>query len=208
MQRARIEFDGLEVLYDQHVLTPRQWTVAQSHWARDLLSSVPAGPVLELCCGVGHIGLAAVARAPRDLVLVDLNPAATALAAANAAAAGLADRVDIRTGLMDTVLAPEERFPLIIADPPWVASDEIGRFPEDPQIAIDGGPDGLDLARLCCRVVADHLADGGSALLQLGSTDQADAIADHVAQALSPALRVVEVRQHPRGVLARITHAP
>ena len=50
---------------------------------------------------------------------------------------------------MDEVLAPDERFALVIADPPWVPRAETGRFPEDPLLAIDGGDDGLDLARAC-----------------------------------------------------------
>ncbi|MCW2839764.1 MAG: methyltransferase [Aeromicrobium sp.] len=198
-------FGSLEVAFDDRVLEPREWTVAQSAWAAELLASAPAGPVLELCAGVGHIGLLAVTGTDRPLVLVDLNPAASELSAVNVAAAGVDDRVDIRTGSMTEVLVPGETFALVIADPPWVESDGIGRFPEDPKIAIDGGEDGLDLARMCCEVIDAHLAPGGSAILQLGTGAQVEAIDAFLADASSSGLRVTAVREFDRGVLALIS---
>ena len=42
--------------------------------------------------------------------------------------------------------------------------------------AIDGGDDGLDVARACLAVVATHLAPGGAAILQLGTTGQVEAL--------------------------------
>ena len=58
--------------------------------------------------------------------------------------------------------------------PPWVRRGQVDRFPEDPLLAIDGGPDGLALARRCVQVIAGHLAPGGVALLQLGSPSQVE----------------------------------
>ena len=81
--------------------------------------------------------------------------------------------------------------------------DLTSRFPEDPLLAIDGGGDGLDVARACLRVMADHLAPGGSAVLQLGTTDQADILRAEAALA-DGHLVMAEVRQEERGVLARI----
>lgn len=197
-------FGTLAVTFNDEVLEPRPWTAAQSEWAAELLATAPAGRVLEVCAGVGHIGLLAVADTDRDLVLVDLNPVASELSALNADAAGLADRVEIRTGSMLDAVEPDEQFPVIIADPPWVASHDIGIFPEDPQIAIDGGADGLVLARMCCRVIDEHLAEGGSAVLQLGDQQQVDAVAAHLAATSTTALKILEVRSFERGVLALI----
>ena len=196
-----IDFDGLVIAYDHRVLEPRPWTIAQSQWAVELQRSAPGGPVLELFAGVGHMGLAAVHSTGRRLVLVDLNPAACELAAVNVAATGLADRVEVREGRIDEALRDDEVFPVIIADPPWVASASIDRFPEDPQIAIDGGDDGLDLARIALRVVDAHLAEGGAAVLQVGSVEQVDALrAD-----LPTGLRLTDVRTFERGTLALLT---
>jgi methylase of polypeptide subunit release factors len=196
----RIDFDGLTIAFDSRVLRPRPWTAEQSRWAADLLPGLPPGAVLELCSGAGQIGLAAVRRSGRSLVCVDAAPAAVAFGRFNAREAGLEQRVDHRLGPIDEALRPEERFSLVIADPPWVTSDEVASYPEDPRAAIDGGDDGLGVARLCLRVIADHLVDGGAALLQLGSTDQLAALL----AADGDGLRCVETRQYDGGVVARL----
>lgn len=201
----QVDFGGLDIAFDERVLRPRSWTLAQSEWAAELLRDAAPGPVLELFAGVGHIGLAALADNQRELVLVDLNPAAVEHARRNVEAAGLGARASVREGRIDEVLQPGETFAVIIADPPWVPTEGIGEFPEDPTIAIDGGADGLDLARTCCAVIDRHLASDGSAVLQLGTTEQAELIDDHLARVLGSALRVVEIRSYERGVLIRLT---
>jgi release factor glutamine methyltransferase len=75
---------------------------------------------------------------------------------------------------MTEALAPEERFPLVLADPPYIPSGQTGVFPDDPLTAIDGGADGLDLARLCLEVGQRHLDVGGHLLIQLRDADQAE----------------------------------
>jgi release factor glutamine methyltransferase len=194
-----IDFEGLQIEYDDRVLEPRPWTARQSRWAAELIRSAPPGPVLELCSGAGHIGLLAVTLAPRSLVCVDADETACAYLRRNAARAGI--RVDVREGPMDEVLDPDERFAVVIADPPWVPSAEVGRHPADPLTAIDGGADGLDLVRACLEVIAGHLADGGHALLQTGP-GQPDAVDALVAA--YDGLAVREVRHEERGALVRI----
>jgi release factor glutamine methyltransferase len=193
------DFGGLAIRYDERVLAPRDWTVAQSNWAAELIPAAPPGPVLELCAGVGHIGLLAVRLAPRPLVCVDANPAACDLLRQNARANRL--RADVREGSMEVVLHPAEQFPVIIADPPWVEHAQVGRYPEDPVAAIDGGPDGLDVVRLCLTLIAGHLMPGGSSVLQVGPT-QVAAVRRLVAA--QDGLRTVEVRELPRGALFRV----
>jgi methylase of polypeptide subunit release factors len=195
-----VEFDGLPITFDARVLRPRPWTAEQSRWADRLLADLPAGPVLELCCGAGHIGLAAIARNDRHLVCVDADPVAMEFARVNAQAAGLADRVEQRLGLMDDVLLPGETFSLVLADPPWVVSDEVRRYPDDPPFAIDGGSEGLQVARRCWRLIEHHLHPDGEALLQLGTVDQVAALVSIG----DGSLRCVETRQFEGGVVARL----
>lgn len=195
-----LDFDGLTISFDSHVLRPRPWTAAQSRWAVELLVELPPGPVLELCSGAGHIGLAAVQHSDRQLVCVDVEPAAVDLGRRNARAAGMHGRVEHRLGSLDDAVRAGERFPLVIADPPWVTTRNVPAYPKDPTVAIDGGLDGLDVARRCLHVIEEHLADGGSALLQLGSVDQ-------VAPLLSfghGSVRYVETRQYNGGVVSRL----
>ncbi len=205
MQDNQLTFDGLGISFNAEVLEPRPWTEAQSVWAADLLNDAPPGPVLELCAGVGHIGLGAIQESARHLVMVDINATAQRFAQDNAASNGLADQVEFRLARMEEALEEDERFGLIIADPPWVPSTQTSRFPADPVSAIDGGDDGLDLARTCVQTINRHLADGGSALLQLGNSEQVQLIADYAQQLPSGVVRVQESRSFDDGVIVRLS---
>lgn len=197
-------FGGLRIEWDHRVLEPRAWTVLQARWAADLLDDAAPGPVLELCSGVGHIGLLAVSGTGRRLVCVDVDAAACEYARRNAAAAGLADLVEVCCCDLNSFRG-QERYPLVIADPPWVARGDTGRFPGDPLRAIDGGADGLDVARECLAVVDRHLDDGGHALLQVGSLVQVEALES---AGLPAGLRLVEARAEPgRGAVALVTRS-
>lgn len=198
--RQSIRFGQLVIAYDQRVLTPRTWTAHQSRWAADLLAQAPPGPVLELCAGAGHIGLLTVATVPRDLVCVDLDPVACGYARSNAAAAGLGDRVEVRHGDLARAVRPDESFALVLADPPYLRPDEVDGYPEDPRLAIEGGADGLAVARQCLSVIRGHLAPGGSALLQLRSTHQAARLRDELAT--TDELVLTETRDYGRGVVS------
>src|SRR5690606_21509710 len=123
-----------------------------------------------------HIGLLAVAGTNRVLVQVDADLHACVWASRNARTWGVA--ADIRHGSMSEVVMVDERFPLILADPPYLPSTDVGQFPEDPLTAIDGGDDGLDLARECLDVFARHLVRDGAALLQLRDEAQGRDLAD------------------------------
>ncbi|WP_041548089.1 MULTISPECIES: class I SAM-dependent methyltransferase [unclassified Nocardioides] len=196
-------FGPLRISFDGRVLRPRPWTAAQSEWAAEILADAPPGPVLELCAGAGQIGLLAVAGSDRPLVCVDVNPVACDYARANAQAAGLADRVEVREGSVHEVLGDSERFALVIADPPWVRREEVARFPEDPVLAIDGGADGMALAWLCIDTARPHLPRGASVLLQLGSVEQVDLLRERLRET-DDELAISELRWCERGVLVRL----
>ncbi|MFY0409573.1 methyltransferase domain-containing protein [Solicola sp. PLA-1-18] len=192
-------FGGLAIAWDERVLEPRPWTIAQPQWLAELSSDAPDGPALELFCGAGQMGLALARLTGRPTVLGDLNPVACDFARANAAAAGL--DVDVRHAAVDATARDDERFALMLVDPPWVASADVGVFPDDPTLAIDGGPEGLDLARTALDVIDRHLAPGGQAVLQLGFATQVD----DLWRTTSTGLELVAVRDHrPGGVLAHL----
>ena len=191
----------LEIRWDPRILEPRPWTADHSRWAARLLTALPPGPVLELCCGAGHIGLLAVCGTRRGLVCVDVDPVATTYAEENALRNGLTD-VEVRTQTIEDAAADTRRYALVLADPPWVPSADTGRFPEDPLRAIDGGADGTELALMCARTAASVLLPEGQLLLQVGTTDQADAVAT-----AGTGLVEVERRVCAGGVLVLLSRA-
>jgi release factor glutamine methyltransferase len=171
--RRSCRFGPLIVDYDDRVLTPRPWTLEQSRWAADLARSAAPGPIVELCAGAGQIGLAAALLAERDLCQVEIDPVAAGYAEKNAVRAGLRDRVDVRVARLEDALRPEELFPLMLADPPYLPSSELSAWPEDPVTAIDGGADGLEVTRRVLDVARRHLVGGGHLLLQVAGAAQA-----------------------------------
>lgn len=194
------DIGGLAVAWDRRVLEPRPWTAEQAQWLAELAGDAPAGPALELCSGAGHLGLLLAHLTGRPLVQVDVDPVAGEFARANAARHGIA--TDVRTASMEEALRADERFALLLADPPWVERSRIGDFPDDPVGAIDGGDDGTVLARLCLRVAEAHLLDDGVLVLQVGDQGQVDRIAADLG-ALAPRLRLVDCRIRERGALAQ-----
>jgi release factor glutamine methyltransferase len=201
------DFGGLTIGYDERVLSPRRWTAMQAYWAAELLRDAPPGRVLELCAGAGQIGLLTVAFEPRDLVMVDADPHACELARRNAHANGLVASVEVRHGDLQDVIRADEGFVGVLADPPWVPTSEVGRFPDDPVVAVDGGADGLDLAWPCLEVMARHLMADGWGILQVGTEDQAVRVAERC-EVTDLGLVVRETRVYPdRGVLVRLAPA-
>lgn len=173
----RCRFGPLEIEFDERVLTPRSWTLAQGEWAAELAATAPPGPLLELCAGAGQIGLVAASLSGRALIQVEADPVAAQYAATNAERAGLAAAVELRCARLETALAPDERFPIVLADPPYLRSADTARWPADPLSAIDGGPDGLALIRACLDVAARALPAGGALLLQVAGPAQAQLVA-------------------------------
>ncbi len=106
---GRVSFGSLCITYDPEGLRPRPWTQLQSAWAAELLGELPEGDVLELCAGVGHIGLLALVQADagdgaltrggRRLVQIDEEETVIGLAERNAQTAGVGERVDVRCGV-------------------------------------------------------------------------------------------------------------
>lgn len=185
-------FGPVTLTFDESCLTPRQWTLEQSTWLA-AVADVPTGPILELCAGVGQIGLVAALLTGRHLVQVDSNPAACRWARVNADQAGLGDRVEIRQGDLDQAVGAGEQFAIIVADPPYIPTLEVVGF-DDPVAAIDGGADGLDTARRCLELAGRHLVPGGLLSLQLRGLAQASSLRDAYLGSSPPVLEPDAVR--------------
>jgi methylase of polypeptide subunit release factors len=173
-------------VWDERVLRPRPWTRHQAGWAAGLLATMQPGPVVELCCGVGHIGLLTVRATGRRGVLVDDDPIACRFAHRNARRAGVADLVTVIEHHLDGGPIPgvPTGAPLVLADPPYLPSAKIEQFPEDPPQAIDGGDDdGLGAVRAVLGSAVAHVMVGGVVLLQVGGAAQAGAVAGRLVTA-------------------------
>ncbi len=152
--------------------------------------------MVELGIGAGQIGLAAAALGTSSVVQVDRSPAAFEWATHNANMNGLADRVEPRLGLAGAVVDEAERFAVVVADPPYIATAETDRFPDDPMTAIDGGDDGMVVVRDFLLSARRHLSPGGCVILQVAGSGQINSVDQWLGEAGAPDLEVVESRSY------------
>lgn len=137
--------------------------------------------ILDLGTGSGILLGALLLELPRATgVAVDLDFDAARMAQENLQALGLGDRAQAICGRWADAISG--RFDVIVSNPPYIASDEIGRLDRevrehDPARALDGGADGLDSYRAILGDLPGLLVRGGLAILELG-TGQEPAVAD------------------------------
>jgi release factor glutamine methyltransferase len=197
------EFWGLPFHVEASVLVPRPDTETVIEVAR-IARPDRASPcrILDLCTGSGVIAVSLAREYPAaQLVATELSPAAAALARRNAARNAVADRVEVREGDLFAPVAGE-RFDLIAANPPYIASSVIptlsAEVRREPVIALDGGRDGLAFYDRICGAARDHLAPGGALVVEHGY-DQADAVrARFVAAGLTGVTLVHDLGKNPR----------
>ena len=189
------EWRSLRIRTDARALIPRPETeLVVATAAAEIASRLERQPITvawDVATGSGAIALALALDFRRDLedgllrlIATDVSTDALALAAENLAEHGVAEAVKLDTA---DLLAPAgERLPrpdVVTANLPYVSTAEVderfGSLGFEPRIALDGGPDGLDLLR---RLLADaplHAAPGATVILELG-VDQVDVVRDLV----------------------------
>ncbi|MGC4115906.1 MAG: peptide chain release factor N(5)-glutamine methyltransferase [Myxococcales bacterium] len=166
------EFYARPFKVDARVLTPRPETELVTEVALEKLPKDATGAVLDLCTGSGCIGLTIAAERPgMRVVAVDASPDALAVARENAAALGVAARVELLQGDLWAPVAGRT-FQLIVSNPPYVETAVIPTLrPEvrrEPKMALDGGQDGLDLLRKIVSGAPAHLEASSWLVLEIG----------------------------------------
>src|SRR5688500_331292 len=166
---------GLPFYVDERVIVPR------SHIA-DMLAdrlapwASPAGrvkSVLDLCTGSGCLAILAARAFPRArLDAADISTAALAVARINVRRYRMGRRVRLVRSDLYSALG-ERRYDLIVCNPPYVTAAAMRALPREyqrePRIALAGGVDGLDAVRAILRQSGDHLAPGGTLVMEVGS---------------------------------------
>ena len=167
------EFDGMRFVVEPGVFVPRHRSEflverAASLGRRDAV-------VLDLCCGIGALGLAVRARlGGAELHATDVDPAEVGCARRNVATDGVVYEGDLYAALPDALRG---RVDLLLANAPYVPSGELRFMPPEARehehpIALDGGVDGLAIHRRAIAGAPAWLAPGGRMLIEL-SAEQA-----------------------------------
>lgn len=175
------EFFGLEFQVAKDVLIPRPDTETLIVEAIELLKPQVAPRVLDIGSGSGCIVISLAVNCPNaEVTAIDLSEAALGIARQNADKHEVASRIRFLQGDLFAPLTTGEQFDLIASNPPYIASAEIETLAADvrlhePRLALDGGPDGLDVIRRLVADASQHLAPQGKLLIEI-SDEQADAV--------------------------------
>jgi release factor glutamine methyltransferase len=165
------EFCGLRISVDPGVFVPRRRTEFLVQHAVDLAR--PGDIIVDLCCGAGAIGAALAAAVDlAEIHAADIDPAAVRCARRNVP--GHVYQGDLYEPLPSRLRG---RVAIVVANVPYVPSDEVRLLPaearaHEPLVALDGGPDGLDVLRRVVAGAPAWLRPGGHLLIE---TSQAQA---------------------------------
>ena len=167
------EFYGRDFRVSPDVLIPRPET---EHVVERILALNPQGPIADVGCGSGAIGITLALELARPVLLTDISPAALKIAAANAQALAAIDVQFLECDLT-SALAPAS-LELLVSNPPYIAlgdgpglQREVRDF--EPALALFGGQLGHEVY---ARLIADAqrvLRPGGWLVLELGFGSEA-----------------------------------
>lgn len=166
------EFFGLRMFCGQGCLIPRPETEMLAEIA---IKNIPRnGKLLDLCTGSGCISVAVLNNRPDvTAVAVDISPKALSYAKRNAEYHNISpDR--LKFVCEDIYNYKPDFFPdFIVSNPPYIKSEDLATLSEEvkhePDIALDGGYDGLEFYKLIAKFFAKkYLTEGGCCAVEVG----------------------------------------
>lgn len=195
-------FRHVTVRVSADALVPRPETELLAGWALELLPRGAGTPVvIDVGTGTGCVACAIASERPdTDVIALEASPAAAALAHENVAALRL-PRVTVLVSDLFGAL-PAMQADVIVSNPPYLPTKLIPTLaPEvsqyDPRLALDGGPDGLEVIRRIVGAAPQRLLPGGALVLETAGGEQARAV---VALMQAAGFERVETRRDLAGV--------
>ncbi|MGE0055032.1 MAG: 50S ribosomal protein L3 N(5)-glutamine methyltransferase [Hyphomicrobium sp.] len=171
---------GHKFYVDERTIVPRSYIgelLVRDRLASLIEDSGVIASILELCTGSGCLAVLAAEAFPNaKLMAIDISTDALDVARINVADYALNDRIRLlQSDLYESV--PQERFDLIIANPPYVTAQAVDAFPPEyraePELAHLGGVDGLDLVRRILGQAGEYLTDDGILVVEVGQAREA-----------------------------------
>ncbi|SEC05867.1 [LSU ribosomal protein L3P]-glutamine N5-methyltransferase [Burkholderia sp. WP9] len=166
---------GFRFYVDERVIVPRSFI---GELLQDGLQPYVEDPeqvsaVLELCTGSGCLAILAAHAFPNaDIDAVDLSAPALEVATRNVTDYKLDDRIALFEGDLYAPLA-ERRYDVIITNPPYVNAASMQELPaeykHEPDMALAGGADGMDIVRRIIAEARNWLTDEGVLVVEIGN---------------------------------------
>ncbi len=206
---GRKAFYGLEFVVDRRVLIPRPETELLVDLALDQLSRREGRPVAvaDVGTGSGAIAVSLAVHAPWARIYgLDISAEALEVARENGRRLAQEDNpVFLQSDLLEALPQPVD---LIVANLPYVTSQDYADLAPDileyePRLALEAGPEGLDLIRRLLDQAGDHLKSDGVILLEIGA-DQGEVVTE-LARQMEPRPSYIGVRRDYSGHVRTVT---
>ena len=168
---------GVPFFCSEQSIVPRSW-IAELIVDGSLETWLPAdGKALDLCTGNGSLAILLAMSCPDIHVSAcDISMPALSVAARNIDRHSLSSQVELLDGdLWGALPEPNEDnlFDLIICNPPYVNAASMNALPteyhSEPELALAGGEDGMDIIRRIIASAPDYLSERGAILLEIGN---------------------------------------
>jgi ribosomal protein L3 glutamine methyltransferase len=163
---------------DERVIIPRSYFLELiPQLGRWLKQPAAVARAADMCTGSGCLAILLAHQFPTAQIdAVDCSADALAVARINVRQHGLSDRVSLyRSDVFAGV--PESHYDVIICNPPYEPSRLMKTLPpefrREPELALDGGRDGLDVIRRLIAQARDRLTADGLLLIEVGGLRQA-----------------------------------
>lgn len=177
------EFFGLNFFVNENVLIPRPDTEILTQFAIENLSGEKN--FLDLCTGSGAICIS-ICKFVKNAkcYAVDISENALKVAKFNAEKFGVEDRIKFFCGNLFEPIA-EKNFDAIISNPPYIPTKDLktlqAEVKNEPEIALDGGDDGLNFYREIIEKSPKFLKSGGFLAVEIG-INQSEKIINLIAE--------------------------
>lgn len=159
---------------DERVIIPRSYIaeLIPTYLAPWVTHPENITDILELCTGSGCLPIMlADAFVHAHVDAADISPDALAVAKRNVETYGLQNRITLHESDVYSHV-PNKKYQLIISNPPYVNSDSMAKLPQEyshePQLALSGGKDGMDIVRTIINQAKSRLTSDGILLVEIG----------------------------------------
>lgn len=161
------EFMGIEFAVNKDVLIPQPDTEILVEEVIKLLKQYKKPKILDLCTGSGAIAISISEKVSEAQIYAsDISEKALAIARIN-------DRSKkIKFILSDLFNNIEDKFDIIVSNPPYIKTHEIEKLSKEvqnePILALDGGIDGLEFYRKIIGQASKYIKKNGYLCLEIG----------------------------------------
>lgn len=169
-----VEFWGHVFKIDKRAMIPRPETEELVHHVLQTTRIWNNKPVIvDIGTGCGCIVITLALNKPEALYLgIDISTVALELARENATRLGVADRIGFSSDSLPDIVEPES-IDVVVTNPPYIPTDEYEKLPNkirkfEPRVALDGGPDGINVIENIVEEFSLALKTGGFLFMEIG----------------------------------------